>query len=167
MRSRRLLSLGLSFAAFSLIADQLLKAWAHTVVEAHGIIRPFAGLNIIATSNTGVAFSIAQGAAPWILISIGLALSSLLLAWLARTRQAVHALGLGLAIGGALSNVVDRVRLGAVRDFIDVYWGDRHWPAFNLADAAILTGLTLVILFQEEPRGSAKRSRDGVAEQEK
>ena len=167
MTSNRLLGMGLSFTAFSLIADQLLKSWAHALVETHGIIQPFAGLNIIATSNTGVAFSIAQGAAAWILISIGLALSSLLLVWLGRTRRAVHAVGLGLAIGGALSNVLDRLRLGAVRDFIDVYWRDWHWPAFNLADAAIVTGLAMVILFNEEPGRREKRSRHGDVKQEK
>ena len=167
MRCNRLLLQGLSVAAFSSIADQLLKSGAHAVVETDGIIRPIQGLNIIAASNTGVAFSIAQGAAPWILISIGLALSTLLLVWLARARRAVHAVGLGLAIGGALSNVAERLRLGAVRDFIDVYWRDWHWPAFNLADAAIVTGLAMVVLFQDEPRLREKSSRHGDLKQEK
>ena len=166
MRSNRLLALGLYIAALAFIADQLFKSWAQWWVGAHGITRPIPGLNIIATNNTGVAFGIAQGAAPWILISIGLALSTLLVVWLARTRRVVHAVGLGLAIGGALSNVFDRLRLGAVRDFIDVYWRDWHWPAFNLADAALLTGLGMVILFQEEPNQDANQSTNGNGELE-
>ena len=156
MLTNRLLALGLFLAALSFIADQLLKSWAHWWVGAHGIGRPISGLNIIATSNTGVAFSVAQGADPWILISIGLALSALLLVWLARTQLVVRAVGLGLAIGGAISNVLDRLRLGAVRDFIDVYWREWHWPAFNVADVAIVTGLALLILFQERPAGNEK-----------
>lgn len=156
MLTNRLLALGLFLAALSFIADQLLKRWAHGWVGANGIGRPISGLNIIATSNTGVGFSVAQGAGPWILISIGLALSALLLAWLARTQLVVHAVGLGLAIGGAISNVLDRLRLGAVRDFIDVYWREWRWPAFNVADVAIVTGPALLILFQGRPTGNEK-----------
>ena len=62
----------------------------------------------------------------------------------------VTAAGLGLEIGGALSNALDRLRLGSVRDFIDIYWGDWHWLPFNLADAAIFTGLAIVILSQDD-----------------
>lgn len=68
-----------------------------------------------------------------------------------QAQTSLHAAGLGLAIGGAVGNVVDRVRLGFVRDFIDMYWQDHHWPAFNLADAVIATGLGIVLLFPVRP----------------
>ena len=150
MRAHQLTLLGLSVAFFSLVADQLLKSWAHAWVGAHGPIRAFPGLNLIATSNTGMAFGIGQGGALWILVGIAVVISAWLFLWLLRTRRPITATGLGLTIGGALSNVLDRLRFGSVRGFIDVYWRDWHWPAFNLADAAIVVGLALVLLFHAD-----------------
>ena len=152
MRSSDRILRGAAIAAAALAADQLLKSWAHARVAQHGDMHLFAGLDIIATSNNGVAFSLAQEFAPGFLIAVGIALSMLFCVWLVRTQSLAHAAGLGLAIGGSLGNVVDRLRFGSVRDFIDVYWRDHHWPAFNLADAVIVTGLALLILF---PAGRA------------
>lgn len=160
---KRLPALGLVVAVCSLIADQLLKSWAHAWVGAHGPIRAFPWLDIVATSNSGIAFGIGQGASLFVLIGIAVAISAWLFLWLLRTRKAAEAIGLGLAIGGALSNVLDRLRLGSVRDFIDVYWRDYHWPAFNLADAAIVTGLALIILV--DMRSSLKRKQSVPAKQ--
>ena len=56
------------------------------------------------------------------------------------------AVAIGLVIGGALGNVVDRFKYGAVADFIDIHWGDYHWPAFNLADAAISVGVVILLI---------------------
>ena len=156
MRPEKRVLLGSLVAVAVFGADQYLKGWAHAWVGAHGNLRPVHGLNIIATSNTGVAFSVAQDVAPGLLIAIGIALAGLFAAWLWRSRSLVHAAGLGLAIGGALGNVADRLRFGSVRDFIDVYWSDHHWPAFNLADAAVVIGLALLILF---PSDHAKAMR--------
>lgn len=159
MKLKGLPALGLFTALLALIADQLLKSWAHAWVGAHGTIRAFPGLNVIATSNTGIAFGMGQGVAAWTLIGIAVVISAWLFLWLLRARRPVEAIGLGFAIGGALSNVLDRLRLGSVRDFIDVYWRDWHWPAFNLADAAIVAGLAIVILFHED-HSSSKSSHD-------
>ena len=158
MKRKGLPALGLAFALSTLAADQFLKSWTHTWVGARGPIRLVPGFDIVATSNAGMAFGIGQGAALWILIGIAIAISAWLFFWLLRTKKSVVAIGLGLAIGGALSNVVDRLRLGSVRDFIDVYWRDWHWPAFNLADAAIVTGLAIVILFHERNSPSSRRT---------
>lgn len=166
MRLKRLPALGLGAAFATLVADQLLKSWAHAWVGADGPIRLVPGLDIVATSNTGVAFGIGQGAALWVLVGIAIAITAWLLLWLGRSRRPVEAIGLGLAVGGALSNVIDRLRFGAVRDFIDLYWREHHWPAFNLADAAIVAGLAMVILFHQELKGRRKRSNDGSANQE-
>lgn len=140
---------GFAVLLITLAADQGLKTWAHAAVGVGGNIAVIPGLRIVASHNSGVAFGLATGSAPWLLILIGLLLSAGLLAWLMRTRSWVHGIGLGLAVGGALGNVADRVVLGAVRDFIDVFWGASHWPAFNLADVAIVSGLAAIFLFKE------------------
>ena len=162
MTFRGLPALGLCAAVLSLAADQFLKSWAHAWVGAHGPVQVFPGLAIIATSNTGMAFSIGDGAAIWVLVATAVAISGWLFWWLLRARRPAEALGLGLAIGGALGNVVDRLRFGAVRDFIDLYWRDWHWPAFNFADVAIVTGLAMVILMPREPARHKKRSSEGA-----
>ena len=133
-----------------LATDQFLKTWAHASVPRYGDVPVFPGLNLIAINNSGVAFGMAGGLAPWFLILIGLALSTWLFLWLLRTDSTVHRIGLGLAVGGALGNVADRLRFGSVRDYIDIYWGSHHWPAFNLADVAIVVGLATVVIFHEK-----------------
>ena len=138
----------LILASFGL--DQLSKSWAHAFVGPGNVIAVFPGFNLVAITNSGVAFGLAGEAAPAILIAIGVLLSSLLGIWLMRTRSLIHALGLSLAIGGALGNVADRLMFGAVRDFIDLYWGTFHWPSFNLADVAIVVGLALLVLVGED-----------------
>ena len=75
--------------------------------------------------NSGGAF------APWLLSGLALAVVIGLLLWLRAARPSPHALGLGLVIGGALGNVIDRVRFGAVVDFLDFHLAGWHWPAFN------------------------------------
>lgn len=142
-------ALGLSLSVISLSADQALKSWTHGLVQIHGNLDVIAGFRIVASMNSGVAFGLADEAGRWPLIVLGLGLTSLLIAWLGRTKSVPNAIGLGLVIGGAVGNVLDRLRFGAVRDFIDLYWRDYHWPAFNAADAAIVSGLLLVVLLPE------------------
>jgi signal peptidase II len=69
-----------------------------------------------------------------------------LLVWLARTREKPVALTLGLVIGGALGNIIDRLRMGGVTDFLDFHVGQYHWPAFNLADSAVCMGVVILVL---------------------
>lgn len=167
MPSEFIKALGVAVLLVSLVADQILKSWAHATVSAFGVIPVVPGFNIVAIDNSGVAFGLAGGSAPWILILIGLALSGWLFLWLMRTRSTLHAIGLGLAVGGALGNVMDRLLLGAVRDYIDVYWNSLHWPAFNLADVAIVSGLAMVVIFQEKTAdGNRLRSPSSRVEPE-
>lgn len=154
MRAKVTRGLGVAIVLISLVADQVLKSWAHASVKAYGVTPVMPGLNIVAIDNSGMAFGVAGGSAPWILILIGLTLSAWLLLWLMRTSSTAEAIGLGLAVGGALGNVADRLLLGAVRDYIDVYWNELHWPAFNLADVAIVSGLTMVVLFHDKASGN-------------
>ena len=103
-------------------------------------------LALVANLNAGTAFGLASGAAPWILVGLALVLCAWLATMLINARTLTQALALGVAIGGALGNVADRLRLGAVRDFIDLHWQSWHWPAFNLADTFVVVGLLLYML---------------------
>lgn len=76
----------------------------------------------------------------------GLTVVAVLATWLWRTLNRWVGAGLGLVIGGALGNVSDRVRQGAVTDFLDFHWGTYHWPAFNFADVAIVGGVVLFLI---------------------
>jgi signal peptidase II len=82
----------------------------------------------------------------WALVALTLAIVAVLAVWLARTAQAGLAAALGAVIGGALGNVMDRLIHGAVADFLDFHAFGWHWPAFNLADAAIVCGIGWLIL---------------------
>ena len=114
--------------------------------------------NLTHTTNTGVAFGIFSGSpAPWktaLLIAVSAALIVAVASFIWRTRQ-FHwkaTVGLALVLGGALSNLADRIRAGLVVDFLDIYWRGYHWPAFNLADSAIVVGagfLVIQIIFSE------------------
>jgi signal peptidase II len=117
-------------------------------------------LNWTLTFNPGAAFSFladASGWQRWFFSVLAVAISGLLAVWLARTPRGDWrtALPFALVIGGALGNLVDRVRYGHVVDFIDLYWRVHHWPAFNIADSAIVggaIGIALFGLFPGKPR---------------
>ena len=87
------------------------------------------------------------GGAPWwVLALLALAIVAALSVWLWRAQNRLVAAALGLLIGGALGNVLDRLRHGAVMDFLDFHLGVYHWPAFNLADVAVVSGVALLLL---------------------
>jgi signal peptidase II len=92
---------------------------------------------------------------PWLLTALALAVVAGLVTWLWRQPDPLLAVGVGLVSGGALGNVIDRIRLGAVVDFLDFYLGGWHWPAFNMADSAIAIGVGVLLfdgLFREPAR---------------
>jgi signal peptidase II len=102
--------------------------------------------------NTGAAFSFlseASGWQRWFFAALAIGISGLLTVWLFRTPRGEwrNALPFALIIGGALGNLVDRVRFGYVVDFIDWHWRGYHWPAFNIADSAIVVGAIALIVF--------------------
>ena len=108
--------------------------------------------------NPGVTFGLFAGSGAvgrWALSAVASLIIGALLAWIWRTRSAVTAAAAGLIAGGAIGNLVDRLRFGAVTDFIDLHWGAAHWPTFNLADAAIVCGVALLLL---TVRGSDSRA---------
>lgn len=109
-------------------------------------------LNWTLAFNTGAAFSFLAdegGWQRWLFTALAVGVSAVLVVWLGRTRRGDWrtALPLALIVGGAIGNLIDRVRLGHVTDFIQVYHGDWYFPAFNVADSAISVGAVLLIAF--------------------
>ncbi|MFT4956315.1 MAG: signal peptidase II [Brevundimonas sp.] len=142
IRSIRLASVALALAAVGI--DQLTKAWARTLTAAIEVA-PF--LNLDLSFNRGVTFGLLSADSDmgrWLLVALtgAVAATVLVAAW--RTRRLPLALALGAVAGGAVGNIIDRVRQGAVTDFIDFYVGAWRWPTFNLADAAIVCGVAVL-----------------------
>jgi signal peptidase II len=143
------LRLGLAVAVVVAAADQLVKWWAVPALAAlpRGVeVLPF--FNLVLVWNRGVSFGLLGGAAlpPWLLAAFAGLVSAGLTVWLARVDGRWPALGIGLIIGGALGNIIDRLRFGAVADFLDFHLGAYHWPAFNVADASISVGLAVLVI---------------------
>lgn len=137
-------------ALSAFVLDQATKAWALAALwppYGEGLhILPVLSLRL--GFNTGITFGMFAGGGPssaWILAGLGLLVCAWLLAWMRRTRSGIEAAALGLVIGGATGNVLDRVRQGAVTDFVDAHLGSWHWPTFNLADAAIVCGIGILL----------------------
>ncbi|MBS0516071.1 MAG: signal peptidase II [Proteobacteria bacterium] len=143
--------LGLSLAVITI--DQIVKAIVLASLQPYQPHVVIAGLlNWTLAFNTGAAFSFLDfgpGPQRWLFSALAVGVSGVLVRWLATIprRDWRNALPLSLVIGGALGNLIDRLRFGQVTDFIDVYWGDAHFPAFNIADSAITVGAVLLIWF--------------------
>ncbi|MDJ0657020.1 MAG: signal peptidase II [Xanthomonadales bacterium] len=139
-------------SAAIVIADQATKWMATHALDLYQSIAVFPGLNWTLLHNYGAAFSflnIPGGAQRWLFSAIAIGISIALPFWLAKTPRADWrtAAPLALIIGGAIGNLIDRLRLGYVVDFIDVYYGDWHFPAFNIADSAVSVAAVGLILF--------------------
>ncbi len=147
---RRRLGLGLVIAALILAADQASKWLILTVVMAPPRVIPVTDFfNLVLTWNRGISFSLLAGEAVWLplaLVALALVICGFLIVWMRRAENALIAAALGLVVGGALGNVVDRLRFGAVIDFLDLHVGGWHWPAFNLADSAISVGVAVILI---------------------
>ena len=105
--------------------------------------------SIVMVWNKGVSFGIFNnhGANGPILLSIlAVAIVTMFMVWMARTTSGLVRLSIAMIVGGALGNVVDRVRFGAVVDFLDIHIGDLHWPAFNLGDSTIVLGIAMLLV---------------------
>lgn len=151
---------GLILAAIIVVLDQLSKWWVvEKLMRPLGVwetpfytptkieVLPF--FDLVMAWNRGVSFGIFNTDGRWnavALSALSLVISAFLVAWLRKAENRVVALALGGIIGGALGNVVDRVRWGAVADFLDVHVAGYHWPAFNLADSAISVGAVVLVL---------------------
>ena len=142
--------LGFVTAAIILVLDQLSKNWLIGLMAEEGprALTPF--FNLVMVWNRGVSFGFLNAATTpalqqWLLIGMSLAMTGLLLVWLKKADQALLRLALGGVIGGALGNAIDRLRFGAVADFFDFHAFGYHWPAFNIADSAIVMGVVVLL----------------------
>jgi signal peptidase II len=132
--------------------DQVTKRLAIEGLSLHDPVPIIPFLNLTLTYNLGAAFSFlnqAGGWQRWLFIGLAIVVSLAIVVWLRRLPAQARwtAMGLSLILGGAVGNLIDRLRLGYVVDFIDLYYGHWHWPAFNIADAAITLGALIVILW--------------------
>lgn len=141
--------LGLVAAIVVLVLDQLSKYYvAEVLLSSRGIIMVTDNFNIIRAWNTGVSFSMFNN---WglfgaiALSAVALMIVTALIIWLHREKSQFIQLALGFIIGGAIGNVIDRILLGAVFDFLDFHVVGKHWPAFNLADSFICIGAVMII----------------------
>lgn len=139
--------LGLSGLIIAL--DQLTKFWVVSALSLGQSIELTGFLNLVFVYNPGAAFSFlsdAGGWQRWFFVVLALAVSAWL-TFLIRQHAAERLLPLAatLILGGALGNVIDRIRFGAVVDFVDVHAAGWHWPAFNVADSAISVGVALLL----------------------
>lgn len=142
----------LILSAIVVALDQWTKAIATASLQLHQSIDAMPGLQWTLAHNYGVAFSILNDGEGW--QRYGLSAFALIVAsgftWtltrLPRTDLATK-LAFSMVIGGALGNVIDRIRFGYVVDFIDVYWKNSHWPAFNIADSSIFIGAVVLLIW--------------------
>lgn len=131
--------------------DQVTKLLASHYLELHQPEPLLPGLNFTLMHNSGAAFSMlsqAGGWQRWFFITLAVVISSLIIVWLKSLPDYKRwtACALALILGGAIGNLLDRILLSYVVDFIDVYYQDWHWPAFNIADSAISVGAVMLIV---------------------
>jgi signal peptidase II len=140
-------------AGLVVAVDQVTKQLVDSDIERGHQVNVFFGLDLTNTRNTGVAFGALEGAGLIVAILIGLSLTLLAVYYVVNRDMPLLWLPVGLLLGGALGNLADRAREGAVIDFIDPV----AWPAFNLADACIVVGVFLLLWVVE---GRPKRPRE-------
>lgn len=164
----------IAIALFIVIADQLSK-WAvmeHILRPLHAIKQepmglmawladaperlPFLGIdvtsffNFVVVWNQGVSFGLFSNdtdIGPYILIGLSFIIIICFGVWAFRTNVLANHIGIALVIGGAIGNVIDRFRFGAVFDFLDLHFFGHHWPAFNIADSAICIGVFILMIY--------------------
>jgi signal peptidase II len=137
--------------------DQLSKHWVDQAMALYQSLPVLPGFQLTHVRNTGAAFSFLSQAGGWqrgFFIALASAASIAICVWLYRLERSRHleAMGWALVLGGAVGNLIDRARYGYVIDFLDVYYQDWHWPAFNIADSAITAGVVILLLDSLRPR---------------
>lgn len=157
MKTRRArIQIALALAAAVLLLDQVTK-WliVAVVMQPPRVVEVTGFFNLVLTHNTGVSFGIWTGQSawkPWVLSGLALTIVAGLLVWLRQQTRGLPSLAIGLVVGGAVGNVIDRLHAPGVIDFLDVHgWlfdfppFREHWPAFNVADSAIAVGVGLLL----------------------
>jgi signal peptidase II len=141
--------LGLSL--ITLVLDQASKLIINSSMQLYQSIPVIPFFNLTYVHNTGAAFSFlseAGGWQRWFFAGLAFVISIVIAIWMSRLEkhETLLAIALSLILGGAIGNLIDRLAYGYVIDFLDVYYGTRHWPAFNVADSAITLGVALMLI---------------------
>ena len=142
--------LGWALAGTVLVLDQITKILILDLFSAsQRAIEVLPFFNLVLAWNRGISFGMFGGLGdwgPWALVALAFVISVVLARWMVKAENRLTQVSLALIIGGALGNVIDRIRFGAVVDFLDVHVLGYHWPAFNVADSAITVGAAILIL---------------------
>ena len=142
--------IGLLAGGIVLILDHLTKWIIRDVVLDDARYIEITGFfNLVEVWNRGVSFGLFASSSPWtpvLLSALAIGISIVLLAWLRKAETLLLAIALGIVIGGAVGNVIDRILWGHVFDFLDFHIAGYHWPAFNIADSAITIGVALILI---------------------
>lgn len=146
-----------------IVLDLATKALASAELQYATPVPVLPFFNLTLLHNTGAAFSFLAGASGWqrwLFIALAISVSLMLILWLARLRNDERwlAVALSLVLGGAVGNLYDRVVHGYVVDFLHFYWGNYHFPAFNLADSAITIGAFMIAIdvFRAQPESAGQ-----------
>jgi signal peptidase II len=144
-------------SAVVIVLDQLSKRLVDTSMQLYQSIELIPFFQLTYLRNQGAAFSFlsqAGGWQRWFFVGLAVTASGLICYWLKRLEkhQRWEAAAWALILGGALGNLIDRVLYGYVIDFLDVYYGEWHWPAFNVADSAITVGVAMLLIDSFWPR---------------
>lgn len=142
----RFSGLGMLIAIIFLVADQVHKWWMLAVydIASRGKVEVTSFFNLVYYSNKGISFSMLQldGGGQYLLAGFSALVCVALMVWLARAGDSkLMAAAVGLIVGGALGNAIDRLHLGGVADFFEFHLYGYYWPAFNIADSAIVAGV--------------------------
>lgn len=142
----------LLFALALVVADQVTKVWVLSALTPYEPVAVTPFFNLVLVHNTGAAFSLlaeAGGWQRWFFVVLTVVIAAIVSVWLCRSAGRggrATPLALSLVLGGAIGNLIDRLRFGHVVDFLDFHAAGWHWPAFNLADSAISCGAVLLVL---------------------
>ena len=124
------------------------KFWVMKALVPHDPVFVFHCFNLYLTFNRGVSFSMFSSRSSlgvWALIGLTSLISGVIIYFIQKEKEVLTRIGLAFVLGGAIGNLIDRIRFGSVVDFLDFYWGKYHWPAFNVADSAICIGAILIL----------------------
>ena len=143
-------TLGFGIAAIVFVLDQISKYWILNIVRLPdvGSIEILSFFRLTFVGNVGVSMGLFRADSDmqrWALVAVTGAIAAAVAVWITREKARGDVVALGLVLGGALGNIVDRVRFGYVVDFLHFFWGERSFWVFNVADAAITLGVLLLL----------------------
>lgn len=140
---------GMAVFVILLVADQITKQAALAYVPDYGVIQVTSFFNLVLVWNSGVSFGMFQNdgtTGRWVLVALAFVISCVILYLLRREVHRLPQMAYWLVLSGAVGNVIDRLIYGAVIDFLDFHANTYHWPAFNVADSAIVVGAALLVV---------------------